>query len=146
MNNNYNDIINLPHYEPKNHKRMSMESRSAQFAPFSALDGYDEEVKETARLTSKRIEIDEELKQDINNKLNIIKNNIKNKPLVTLTYFIYDNKKNGGEYKEITNYVKKIDVNDNIIVLIDNTKIPIKEIIDIKSNIFDNLIKTEYYI
>ena len=142
--NNYDDIINLSHYEPKNHKRMSMESRSAQFAPFSALIGYNEEIKETARLTHKKIEIDEELKQDINNKLNIVKKNIKNKPFITLTYFIYDNKKSGGEYKEITNYVKNIDEINNMIIFIDNTKILIKEIIDIKSDIFDNLIKNEY--
>ena len=47
----YDDIINLPHYEPKHHPRMSMYSRAAQFAPFAALTGYDEQVKETARLT-----------------------------------------------------------------------------------------------
>lgn len=28
---------------------MSLEERSAQFAPFSALTGYDEVIKETAR-------------------------------------------------------------------------------------------------
>ena len=52
----YDDIINLPHYEPKNHKRMSMYARAAQFAPFAALTGYDDSVKETARLTNKRID------------------------------------------------------------------------------------------
>ena len=41
----YDDIINLPHYEPKYHPRMSKYKRSAQFAPFAALTGYGEEVK-----------------------------------------------------------------------------------------------------
>ncbi len=45
----YNDIINLPHHISKKHERMSIEERSAQFAPFSALTGYDEIIKETAR-------------------------------------------------------------------------------------------------
>ena len=45
----YNDIINLPHHVSKKHARMSLEERSAQFAPFSALTGYDEVIKETAR-------------------------------------------------------------------------------------------------
>ena len=45
----YDDIINLPHYEPKNHPRMSMWKRAAQFAPFAALTGYEEAVKETER-------------------------------------------------------------------------------------------------
>lgn len=45
----YNDIINLPHHVSEKHTRMSLEERSAQFAPFSALTGYDEVIKETAR-------------------------------------------------------------------------------------------------
>lgn len=45
----YNDIINLPHHVSKKHARMSLEERSSQFAPFSALTGYDEVIKETAR-------------------------------------------------------------------------------------------------
>ena len=49
MDKNYDDIINLPHYVSKKHPQMSIEARSAQFAPFSALTGYDEAIKETAR-------------------------------------------------------------------------------------------------
>ena len=45
---NYDDIINLPHYEPKHHPRMSMWNRAAQFAPFAALTGFDDAIKETA--------------------------------------------------------------------------------------------------
>lgn len=46
--NQYDDIISLPHFEPKHHKRMSMQARAAQFAPFAALTGYDEAIKQTA--------------------------------------------------------------------------------------------------
>ena len=46
---NYDDIINLPHYEPKHHPRMSMWNRAAQFAPFAALTGYDAAIKDTAQ-------------------------------------------------------------------------------------------------
>lgn len=35
--NNFDDIINLPHWEPTGRRRMSMEARAAQFAPFAAL-------------------------------------------------------------------------------------------------------------
>lgn len=45
MTNQYDDIINLPHYEPKRHKRMSMGSRAAQFAPFAALTGFEDEIE-----------------------------------------------------------------------------------------------------
>ncbi len=47
----YEDIINLPHYEPKYHPRMSMWNRAAQFAPFAALTGYDDAIKEAAKQT-----------------------------------------------------------------------------------------------
>ena len=47
--NKYNDIINLPHHVSEKHARMTIEERSAQFAPFSALTGYDKVIKETAR-------------------------------------------------------------------------------------------------
>lgn len=56
----YDDIINLPHYELRYHTRMSMYSRAAQFAPFAALTGYDEQIKETARITRDRIELTDE--------------------------------------------------------------------------------------
>ena len=43
----YDEIINHPHYEPKNHPRMSREMRAAQFAPYAALTGYAEAIKKT---------------------------------------------------------------------------------------------------
>jgi hypothetical protein len=49
MTDNYDDIINLPHPEPKRHPRMSMEARAAQFAPFAALTGYESAIRDTAR-------------------------------------------------------------------------------------------------
>ena len=69
----YEDIIGMPHYEPKKHKRMTIENRAAQFAPFAALTGYEEAIIETARTTVKRIEIEEDLLNIINSKLEIIK-------------------------------------------------------------------------
>ena len=35
--NDYEDIINLPHWNPTGRCRMSMEARASQFAPFAAL-------------------------------------------------------------------------------------------------------------
>ena len=61
--NKYDDIICLPHHISKYYPRMSLEQRSAQFAPFDALEGYSDEVKETERLTSKRIILDEEAQE-----------------------------------------------------------------------------------
>ena len=35
--NDYEDIIYLPHWNPTGRRRMSMEARASQFAPFAAL-------------------------------------------------------------------------------------------------------------
>lgn len=137
--NNYEDIINLPHHVSKKHPQMSIWSRSAQFAPFAALTGYDDAVKETARLTDKRLEIDEGLKNILNNKLQYILENKLLQPEITFTYFVYDTKKSGGKYIEKTGVVKKIDLNEKYIMLKDKTKISIDEIINITGDILENL-------
>lgn len=56
MNDNYDDIINLPHPVSKNHPQMPMASRAAQFAPFAALTGYGEAISETVRVNEKQFE------------------------------------------------------------------------------------------
>lgn len=139
MDKDYDDIINLPHYISKKHPQMSIEARSAQFAPFSALTGYDEAIKETARLTDKRIEIDDGLKVVLNNKLQYILENLKLKPEIILTYFVYDDKKIGGKYVEKIGIVKKIDMVEQYVMLIDKTKIPVLEIINITGEIFNSM-------
>ena len=133
--NDYSDIINLSRPVSKR-PRMSLEQRSAQFAPFAALIGYEGQVKETARLTDKRIELNEELKEILDLKIQLIQEKIKKQPDVTITYFIPDDKKQGGKYKTVTNSVKKIDTYKNEIILIDGTTIAIDEIIDISNEIY----------
>ena len=104
--NDYSDIINMKHPEPKNHVRMSMENRAGQFSPFSALSGYSEELKETRRLVSKYLELEEDKKELLDEILKEIK---LNKDKVKITYFIKDLKKDGGFYKTIITKVIKID-------------------------------------
>lgn len=137
--NKYDDIIKLPHHVSKRHPQMSIMARSAQFAPFAALSGYDEAVKETARLTDKRLEIDDGLKSILNNKLQYILENININPEIIFTYFVYDKKKTGGKYIEKIGIVKKIDLIEKYILLTDKSKIPIEEIIDINGEIFKDL-------
>ena len=127
----YDDIINLPHHISKKHPRMSLEARSAQFAPFAALTGYDEVIRETARLTNKRIEINDELKAILDEKLLLIKAQIKSKPNISVTYFVPDSKKDGGKYVSVTGKVLKIDEYKQKIILENKIEIPISEIIEI---------------
>ena len=132
---NYDDIINLKRPVSK-HPKMSLYQRSAQFAPFAALTGYEGQVKETARLTDRRIELDEEMKLILDLKIQVIKEMLSDNPEVEITYFIPDTKKDGGKYETIINNVKKIDSYNEHIIMQNNLKIEIKEIININSNIF----------
>lgn len=141
--NNYDDIINLPHHTSSKRTRMSLENRSAQFAPFSALTGYSDAINETKRLTDRKHEIDEERKNMLNNKLQILNDNIKNKPEVTITYFVKDNKKTGGSYRIVTSNIKKIDIYEQVIILEDKTKISLDNIYEIKGEIFTNILETD---
>lgn len=133
MNNNgkYDDIINMPRHISKKHPQMSLEARSAQFAPFAALTGYDEQIEETARITCQKKELNDEQKEILNNRLQKIQEKIEIKPEITVTYFVEDLKKNGGKYVTVAGKVRKIDKNKQIIILEDKTEIQIEEIIEI---------------
>ena len=124
----YTSIINLKHYEPKNHKRMPISKRAAQFMPFSALSGYDTSIKEEGRITSKKIELSTDDIININNKINTIKKDT----LVSITYFIPDRYKEGGTYITKKDIITKIDSYNQTIITKDKTIIPINDILDIE--------------
>jgi hypothetical protein len=127
----YDDIINLERPVSK-HSKMSIQDRAAQFAPFAALTGYDGAIKETARLTDRKIIIDDGLKAILDNKLNIINDNLDKKYNISFTYFVPDNKKSGGKYIDVSGIVRRIDKVNGYVILFDKSKIPISEIINLK--------------
>ena len=129
QNGKYDDIINMEHHISKKHPQMSLENRSAQFAPFSALTGYDDEVEEVCRYTEEQKHIDEEKKEEINNKLQIIKQQKDKK--VMIQYFEKDSKKEGGKYIKTEGKIKKIDDYQKAIYMDNNQKILLDNIINI---------------
>ena len=137
--NNYDDIINLNRPISK-HKHMTIEERSAQFAPFAALVGYDNAVKETARLTENKIEMNDEQQDILNFKLRYLYDNINNKNEVTITHFVKDNKKVGGKYINTTGIIKQIDPVQENIKLNNNVIIYMNDIINITGDIFNDII------
>lgn len=139
MEKNYDDIINLSRPVTQKHPSMSMLNRAVQFSPFAALTGYDAAVKETARLTDEKIELDEYAKSILSDKLQILVEYVDDLPEVTFTYFSPDKKKSGGAYVSITGNVKEIDEYERIVILGDGTKIPIHEIYEIESRLFTEL-------
>ena len=89
---------------------MPLEDRAAQFAPFAAVVGHESSVKEAARLTDQKRDLDEAEKTVINEQLQIIQNQIDNQPEVEITHFEADELKSGGKYIVSKGRVKKIDV------------------------------------
>ena len=106
---NYDDIISLPHHESAKHPKMPALDRAAQFMPFAALTGHNAAVMETERLTDSRMELDEMKKEELNEHLQFIKEQLLQKPQISITYFLPDTQKNGGAYLTITGTVRKIE-------------------------------------
>ena len=137
MTNKYDDIIHLPRHMSTTREAMPIRDRAAQFSPFAALTGHDAAIKETARLTEERIELDTYIKDGLNKKLQVLMKYIGQSPKITVTYFQSDKMKDGGTYITLTGKVKKINEYKKIIILEDNTKISMNEIVDIQGKIFD---------
>ena len=136
---NYDDIINLPCPTSKRHPRMAMIDRAAQFAPFAALTGYDDAICETGRLTGTKLDLSDETKERIDIKINYLIDNMEESPEVTITYFVPDKKKAGGEYVTITDTIKKIDQYEHILIMESGVKISLFEILSIESEFFNSL-------
>ena len=132
MSGKYDDIINLPHHTSTKHPRMTRTARAAQFAPFAALTGLDDEMEETARLTDKKIILDEEQKQVINRELLFIKNNPQRDIPVIITFFKSDGRKEGGAYIEKEVRIKKIDEINRKLILSDYSEIEIDDLFSVK--------------
>jgi len=131
LDSKYDDIINLPHHVSSSRPQMSMIDRAAQFSPFAALTGYDAAVKETARLTDKKIELDEEEKVILNTKLQEILLSCSDNRFATFTYFKPDSYKSGGSYVSTSGIVKRIDELERCVILKEGTNIPIEDIYEI---------------
>ena len=134
MTNDYDDIINQPHYEPKHHPRMSMWNRAAQFAPFAALTGYDTAIQESNRVTEDWINLEESGNEELNRKMELILSKLSEQPHVTIEYFVPDEHKEGGSYQSYTGNIKRIDEYEKTMVMTDGKKIQLKMITNITDN------------
>lgn len=129
----YSDIIDLPHYEPKYHPRMSMMARAAQFAPFAALTGHEDAIRETARLTDSEIILGEHDSQILDRRLAQIRQHLGMHPAVSITYFVPDTRKSGGRNVTISGEVRDIDDFSMELVLWDGRRIPIEHISELQN-------------
>ena len=129
MSGRYDDIINLPHHVSSTHPHMPMSDRAAQFSPFAALSGYGDAVKETARQTTKRIELAEDARAALEEKIRFLADTLSDDPTVEITYFQPDKKKSGGAYVTAVGIVKRIDDVERTIIMRDGLRIAVTDII-----------------
>lgn len=145
----YDDMLHIPHPEPTDHPRMPLETRAAIFSPFAALSGYDDAVTETARLTDEKIELSEAQREELDRRLATLIDRMEeggdngmlpsgivqagdDAPMLRITYFKADEKKDGGEYVTVEGRVKKLDLYQKIIVLGNGKAISIEDVVKIE--------------
>ena len=133
----YDDIINLPHHVSATHPHMPLADRAAQFSAFAALTGHGAAITETARLTDRKIELDEYEKAVLDMKQQILK--AADMPEVSVTYFVPDEKKSGGRYTTAKGRLEKIDEYGRALVLSGGVRIPFDDVFDMESELFGNL-------
>lgn len=133
MSGKYDDIISLPHHISIKRPQMTRSARAAQFAPFAALVGLDDEMEETARLTDAKPELEETEKEKINRILLEIRDNPQKETAVELTFFRPDGRKDGGAIITRPCTVRRIDEIGRSLILIDRSKIEFENILSIKT-------------
>lgn len=130
----YADILYREHPQSNRRVRMTTADRAAQFSPFAALTGFDAVIAETARLTASRIELDASRQEELNAQLQRLFSQIHTYPLVSITYFQADGRKEGGAYLRATGNVRNINSYTGRVVFLDGREIPICEIVQIEGN------------
>ena len=126
----YDDIMDLPHHVSATRPQMPMIDRAAQFQPFQALSGYGAAIQETARFTGEKVELTEDEKAVLNEKLRLLADIGE---AAVFTYFLPDGKKSGGACITTVGNLKKLDPVEQRVILADGTPIPIADILEIES-------------
>ena len=135
----YKQIIDLPYRGSVSRPKMGRVDRAAQFSPFSALVGYDDIIDETNRFTEEQFDFGEEDKKLLDEKLRLICEHEKDRPEITVTYFVPDEKKEGGAYRTEKKTVKRVDATRKVILFADKTELPLQLIADFGGEFFDAL-------
>ena len=127
----YDDIIHLPHPEPKRHSRMSLEARAAQFAPFAALTGHQAVLAEAARYIEQNLGLDDQQCAELNRRGNLLLDRLEEHPMVLFTLFEEDCWKSGGRYREVNGVVSKYDEFERVFTLGDGQQVALSAVVSI---------------
>lgn len=131
----YGDIIDRAHPDSPKHPKMPRKNRAAQFAPFAALTGYDDLIRESERYTERRIVLDEHKKEELNRKLHALLD-AEGSPEAVFTCFVQDAKKSGGTYEDVTGRIENADFLYGYITLDSGQVIDVGDVIEIESELF----------
>lgn len=115
---------------------MPISDRAAQFAPFSALTGYDDAIDETGRRTEERLELSEEMREALDRKMRLLGEMLSTRPQVVVTYFLPDGRKTGGSYQTVSGQLKRIDAYERVLLFTNGQKIPIGDVYVIDGECF----------
>lgn len=132
----YDDIINLPHHVSAKHSQMALLDRAAQFSPFAALTGHEDSIRETARRTEEFLELEEDKKEQLDEKIHVLQENLWKKPEIIVTYFVPDEKKDGGAYVTHRGRIRKIDTYRHRLLFEDGTDVGMQYIFEIDGEMF----------
>jgi len=129
----YDDIIGRDRPQ-SDRPQMSRYDRAAQFAPFAALTGYESILVETARLTDRKIEFDEDVRAAIDLRLRRLCERVKERPAVTVLCFRADERKEGGRYVTLRGNLKRVDTAAQTLMLEAGEKIAFSDVAWVESD------------
>ena len=124
--------MNLPHHVSPTRPQMPISDRAAQFSPVAALTGHSAAIAETGRLTDRRVELDEYEMARVDAELQRLQELLPGRPTASITYFVPDERKDGGSYQTVTGSVKRIDAVNGVIQMADRQCIPIADVFSIE--------------
>ncbi len=140
MSGKYDDILHRTHPTSTKHPRMPISERAAIFSPFAALTGHAGAIAETARLTERKMELDEDARAELDRRQAVLLEHIEEQPEVTVTWFCPDEKKSGGAYVVTTGRLKKVDNAAGTLKLADGLTVSLDEIVDLQCDLFRRLL------
>ena len=127
----YDDIIDRQRPISLKRTPMSPEKRAAQFAPFAALTGYEDAILETGRLTQGKVELTEDAKRLLDEKLILLMEKENSYPMIQIEYFVKDEKKQGGRYVKRECQLRNVDRKMRVLNLCSGEQIFLDDIVEL---------------
>lgn len=130
----YDSIIDLPHQQSKTRLHMPLEDRAAQFAPFAALNGHSEAIRESERRTEEKPSLTEEEADALNRKTAFLCELLEEgrQPEISLSCFQPDERKSGGSCIAVSGRLRRIDPEAGTFTFADGTAVRAGDILEIQ--------------